>query len=155
MTCLAAISFVVSVCIAPIFQKKFGLLPVAIWGTAAGALFSFGLLWSDAVVPTMSYLALSRVGISLRTAGAGALHATLSDVSNRGRVLSRLRMCRLSGMIVGPIAAGYLAEIDAARTPWLLSSVTAPLSAAVLFCKRPEAKAPSPRVESSVPFAFS
>jgi len=52
-------------------------------------------------------------------------------------VFGRLLMCRNLGQMFGPFVAGLLAEIDPIRAPWVLASIAAVLSAAVLACCRP------------------
>merc|ERR1719409_57888 len=91
---------------------------------------------------------MSRMGSTLRMSSNGALHATFSDATNRGRVFGRLLMCRNLGQMFGPFVAGLLAEIDPIRAPWVLASIAAVLSAAVLACCRPPdalPKLPLPR----------
>ncbi|CAJ1367783.1 unnamed protein product [Effrenium voratum] len=114
-------------------QKMLGLKSCAVWGSLLNGVFILAMAVVPGVWPTLLFLCLSRVAMTLRSGSNGTILTKFTDASNRGTVFAQQQFAMNMGRLVGPVVAGHLAVHDPVLLPWALAAGCSVVSALVLL----------------------
>lgn len=153
LTVIALMRLVAGIWIAIPAQRRFGMGLAAGLGALCAGLFLVLAACVENMWLCIAALAISRMGSSVCTSATGALSGTISSPQNRGRVFSLIQSLQNMGMLVGPIVAGNLAEVDPTFAPLVFSGVSLVVSAILHICiaEPPRAVGGPSGLETSTP----
>ncbi|CAE7570036.1 tetA [Symbiodinium sp. CCMP2456] len=132
-------------------QQRAGLKNTAVLGSLFGGAFSLLMAVVPGVWTTVTFLCLSRVGVSLRGGSSGTILTKFTNPSNRGSVFAMQQFALNIGRLLGPVIAGHLAVQDPITLPWLFSAVCSLISALILLAvQMPDLPEPQQSVSKMV-----
>jgi len=150
MTVIAIMRLVAGIWIAVPAMRRLGTKYTCAGGSLFTGAFLLAAVYVQNVWLSIAALAISRMGSNVRMSTFGALQAEVSQPENRGRMFSLIQSFQNVGKLIGPLIAGYLAEIDAAHLPFLFSGTALILCSLLEVAMTPEHK-PSTDKDSPKP----
>ena len=113
-------------------QRSLGLKSSAVLGSISNSVMTVVMAWVPGVWPTILFMCLSRVGMTVRASCNGTIVASFTDTSNRGSIFAQQQFAMNMGRLVGPLVAGHLAVADPVMLPWLFAAACSIISGFIL-----------------------